>query len=202
MFPQRKVFDRYLTEQEEKQLFRTVAKYGDVLAQRDAAWMMLLRQSGIRVGALSGLSVEDAQLALRSGQLTIRPEISKGHRQHQVFLNKKMRAALQALLRLRRELGHANHPAQPLIMSRNHRGMSVRSFQARMRQWVELAGLDVQASPHWFRHTIAKRAIARSTAKDPRAIAQAILGHASVTSTTVYTLPDREDLRQAMEEVA
>ena len=160
---QRKVFERYLTEAEEKQLLKTVSRYADVYARRDHAWMLLLRQTGIRVGTLAQLTVGDAQLALRSDHLALRPEISKGGRGHQVYLNKKARNALQTLLRLRREMGHAAHPDHPLVVSRNHRAMSVRSFQARMQQWVRLAGLDVDASPHWWRHTIAKRTVARST---------------------------------------
>lgn len=202
MFPQRKVFERYLTEAEEKRLFKTVGQYGDVLARRDCAWMALLRQTGIRVGALAGLTVSDAQAARRSRRLDLRAEISKGGRAHSVPVNKKADAALRTLLSIRREMGHAQHPDQPLIMSRNHRGMSVRSFQARMQHWVRQAGLDVNASPHWWRHTIAKRAIARSTSTDPLGIVQGILGHADRSSTAIYAAPDREEIRQAMEDVA
>lgn len=199
---QRKVFERYLTLQEERQLLRTVAKHGDVLARRDAAWMALLRQTGLRVGALAGLTVLDARTALTGGRLHSRPEISKGERGYEIYLNKKARAALGELLRLRREQGHGDHPDAPLCMSRKRLALSVRSYQARMRLWVGLAGLDVAASPHWWRHTLSKRLMQQSTARDPLAVVQAALGHVSRNSTAIYTRPDREEIAQAMEEAA
>ena len=199
---QRKVFERYLTVQEEKLLLRAVAKFQDVLARRDRCWMALLRQTGIRVGALHGLTVLDARSALKDGRLYSRPEISKGEHGYDVYLNKKAREALTELLRIRREQGHSDNPDMPLVMSRNHQGMSVRSFQARMALWVRTAGLDVHASPHWWRHTLAKRLVQASTAQNPLAIAQAALGHSNPASTSIYTRPDREEVARAMEEVA
>lgn len=195
-------FQRYLTVEEERQLLRALASRSGVLARRDSAWMRLMRQTGIRVGALSGLTVFDAREALRLGHLALRDEISKGARGYQVYLNRKARAALHDLLRARREMGHAEIPEHPLVMSRNHQGMSVRSFQARMDMWVRSAGLAVHATPHWWRHTLGRRVMCQSTARDPRAIAQAALGHASINSTAIYTRPGREDIAQAMEEAA
>lgn len=199
---QRKVFERYLTVTEERQLLRTVAKPQDLLSRRDSAWMRLLRHTGIRVGALAGLTVLDARQALKQGRIYSRPEISKGEQGYDVYLNRKAREGLTDLLRVRREQGHPDNPDAPLVMSRNHAGMSVRSFQARMRMWVRDAGLDVSASPHWWRHTLSKRILATSTARDPLGIVQAALGHRSRTSTSVYTMPDREDVAQAMEEAS
>ncbi|MFZ5514670.1 MAG: tyrosine-type recombinase/integrase [Pseudomonadota bacterium] len=202
MHYERRVFDRYLAVSEEKQLFRTIKQFGDVHARRDHAWMRLLRQTGIRVGALHGLSVHDAELAIKDGYLRIRSSINKGGRAYSVYLNKEARRALVDLLKIRREMGHPQHPDAPLVMSRKHQAMSVRSYQSRMQHWVQAAGLGIDASPHWFRHTLAKRIFSQSTAQDPRGIAQGVLGHASINSTAVYTLPDRESLARAMEEAS
>lgn len=199
---QRRVFERYLKETEERQLFQTLRQFADVQARRDHAWMRLLRQTGIRVGSLAGLTVHDAQLALATKRLVLRAESAKGGHGYDVPVNTKARAALKDLLKVRREQGHAPLPDAPLIMSRHHRGMSIRSFQDRMRKWVRAAGLQVEASPHWFRHTLAKRIVQRSTASDPRAIVQHVLGHHSIMSTCVYTGPDREDEERAMEEAS
>ena len=200
----RKVFERYLRPDEERQLFATVAQYADVLAQRDLAWMRLLRQTGIRVGSLAGLTVDDARQALREKRLQVRGEHSKGGRGYSVLLNKKALTALRDLLRIRREIGRPDFGEAPLVVSRKNtgKGMSVRSFQDRMQHWRTAAGLSVEASPHWFRHTLAKRIVERSTAKDPRAIVQHALGHANIISGAVYTFPDREDLEQSMEEAS
>lgn len=202
MHYQRRVFERYLTPTEERALLATVGALRDVLARRDHAWMRLLRQTGLRVGALAGLTVYDAKEALREGRLASRPEISKGSHGYSVPVNKKAAAALKELLAIRREQGYAEIPDEPLILSRKHRAMSVRSFQARMQMWRRQAGLSVEASPHWFRHTLSKRILARSTAREPLRVVQAVLGHASPSSTSIYTLPDREEIAQAVEEAA
>ncbi len=197
------VFQRYLTEAEEKRLFTYVAQFADILARRDHAWMRLLRQTGIRVGALAGLTVDDARAALRPPyRLPLADEHAKRNQGGDVSCTVKARAALKDLLAIRAEMGHAAIGSHPLVMSREHGGMSVRTIQHRMRQWVQAAGLAVEASPHWFRHTLAKRIMARSTAAQPLVIVQGVLGHRSPSSTLVYAGPDREDMETALEEAS
>lgn len=197
----RQVFERYLTEDEEKRLLNYVRRYADVLARRDYAWMILMRTTGVRVGTCSQLTVGDAKDALRENRLRVRSEIAKGGRGYDVSLRKERSIeALKTLLRVRVDMGYKNgDPDAPLIMSRNHRAMSVRSYQARMVQWTMEAGLQVRASPHWLRHTLAKRVMKESEARDKIAIVQVVLGHRSRESTVLYTLPDREDIDAALD---
>jgi len=194
-------FTRYLTESEERKLFAAVRARSGVLAARDDAWMRLLRATGMRVGALSRLTCAHARNALHSGYLALEPEIQKKGVGHRILVTKRCGKALRDLLRIRREMGHAERPDAPLIVSRNHRALSVRSFQSRMAVWRKVAGLDGAVSPHWFRHTVAKRIMKSSTAADPRGVAQGVLGHKSARSTLVYTMPDKEDIEEAMREV-
>lgn len=196
-------FHRYLTEAEERRLFATVRRIDDPLAKRDLAWMQFMRHTGIRVGAMSRLTVADAEQALADGRLTIRGAINKRGKTTVVPLNKPATQALANLMRLRRRLGHAYDAHAPLVMSRQGgRGMSVRTYQHRMRQWVLAAGLGVAASPHWMRHTMAKRMVERSTSANPLAIVQRVLGHSDINTTAVYTRPSKEDIATAMGEVA
>lgn len=198
----RNVFERYLTQSEEKQLLATVAQYQEILARRDHAWMQLLRQTGIRVGTLAGLTVDDAREALRIRRMTVHADNAKGGHGYQVLVNRRAATALRTLLGIRREMGYAPIPDQPLVMSRNHQGISVRSLQDRMRKWVLAAGITTPATPHYFRHTLAKRIIERSTASDPRAIVQHALGHSNIANSAIYTYPDRADLERSMEEAS
>lgn len=191
-------FTRYLTESEEKLLWQTLKLQAHVLARRDYAWMRLLRQTGIRIGSLAAITVADAEQAVRDRRLHLRQ--AKRGRVYTVPVNKAARRALRELLAIRREQGHAPHPDHPLIMSRQEgQGLSIRAFQQRMQKWVTVSGLPLRATPHWFRHTLAKRIIARSTARNPLGIVQGALGHARVASTGVYTMPDREEIAEAME---
>jgi site-specific recombinase XerC len=200
---QRAVFSRYLTEDQERQLFRFVAQFQCMYARRDHAWMRLLRQTGIRVESCALLTVDDAVTALRLGRLRVRPETAKGGRGYELPINLEAEKALRDLLKVRDEFpGSVALPDGPLILSRNHRGMSVRSFQARMAEWVKEAGLPVDASPHWLRHTLAKRIVKKSTARDPIGIVQIALGHTSRASTQIYVLPDKEDVARALQEAA
>lgn len=198
----RRVFHRYFTLAEERQLFAAMAKLADVHARRDLAWMKLLRQTGIRVETLAGLNVYDARQAIATKYLTLRPEITKRGQGGSVFVTAKAKAALGELLKIRREMGYADSPDEPLILSRKHQRMSVRAFQDRTRHWCKAAGLEIEASPHWFRHTLAKRIMQQSTASDPRGVVQVALCHKSISSTSVYTQPDREDVQRAMEEAS
>ena len=197
-----KPFTRYLTEKEERTLFATVGRFGDVYARRDHAWLRLLRQTGIRVGTLAGLNFGDARAALQSHYLDLRPEISKRGQGGRVFLTKKARKALADLMRIRREMDHPDRDGSALIYSRKHARMSVRSFEDRFRHWAILAGLSENATPHWLRHTLAKRIMQSSTANDPRGVVQATLGHRSIASTSLYTRPDREEVEFALEEAS
>ena len=196
------VFDRYLTEAEERTLFATVRMVDDPLARRDYAWMRLLRYTGIRVSTLAGLNCAHARNALRTGRLHIEAALMKGkRREHNGLATAKCQKALRDLLKARREMGFAEDPDAPLIVSRKRMRMSVRSFQARMQLWRTSAGLGCDASPHWFRHTLGKRLMKRSTARDPRGVAQGALDHASINSTGIYTRADKEEVDEAMQEV-
>lgn len=195
---QRRVFERYLTEREERDLLRTVGQFAHILARRDHAWMRWMRHTGIRVAAASRFTCADARSALADGHQVVRRE--KGGRTTTIYLTRRARQALRDLLRIRREQGHAEQPDAVLVVSRRGAPLSVRSYQSRMRYWARIAGLRVTPSPHWLRHTLAKRVMARSTAEDPRGIVQAALNHASIHSTSVYTMPDREQVAAALDE--
>jgi integrase/recombinase XerC len=193
---------RYLTSEEEKQLLNHIKQFNDIQAQRDHAWMRVARYTGVRVSVLSGMTLADAQKALRTHNLHVRGEINKGGKSYTVHLVKKARIALRDLLRIRTGMGASGNPDTPLIMSRKHGALAVRSFEERMGKWVESAGLTVKASPHWWRHTAAMRIMQCSTSKDPRAVVQQVLGQDSIESTVIYTLPTREQIEQAMEEAS
>ena len=194
------VFDTYFTQPEEKQLFAFIKRHGGVEARRDLAWMQLARFSAVRVCVLSGLTVGDALEALRHERLRIRPEINKGSKQQDLYASKSICQTLRALVKIHKETScESDWPDtpfhdRPLILSRNHRGMSIRSFQSRMQYWCKAAGVPV-GSPHWFRHTWAKRQVQASddVARTLMRV-QAFLGHEDLKTTTIYTLPDKEEM--------
>lgn len=200
------VFERYLTESEEKRFFATVDQYRDIWARRDCAVFRLLRTTGARVGSACGLTVGHAKAALREAhQLHFVSSAAKGGRGYQVFATQATRRHLRALLAIRRELGLPDLAEAPLLVSRqtatNGHGMTRRALQKRFEFWRAQAGIE-HVSPHWMRHTIAQRTMRHSTARDPRGVVQAMLGQSSISSTAIYTRPSKEDVAAAFEEVA
>lgn len=192
---------RCLTPREEAHLVSHIRKFRGALARRDAAWIVAIRETGTRIGAFAALRVQDAEEALRSRYLVLRPETMKGRRGHSVYLNRRARSAFEELLRVRRSMGCGDSdPAAPLVVSRHGRGLAVRSYQHRMRVWCRSAGIEVPASPHWLRHGRAASLVRGSTATNPLLVAQAVLGHANVATTARYTRPRRDEIERALEE--
>lgn len=192
------VFKRYWTETELARLLAVIRKRSALQARRDAAWIALLVATGFRIGEFSRLTVADAEAALAEGWLFVPRERRKGkHLDHQVPVTRRVEQALRELLTLRTLMGGAREPGAPLVLSRRHRAMSVRSYQARLALWCREAG--VEGTPHFGRHTRAMRIMRGSTAKDPRGLVQAALGHASLASTGIYTRVTKEDLQRELE---
>jgi site-specific recombinase XerD len=194
--------ERYLTEAQQGELLRTINKHAGLLARRDSAWVRLLQSTGMRLNELVLMTVGDAELALRHGRLFVPKERRKGgQRDHDYLVTEPVRRALLDLLAVRREQGHADILSAPLVMSRKHVALTARAYEQRVASWAELAGLGEKVSPHWFRHTRAMNIMRRSTSSDPRGVVQAALGHASISSTGVYTRVTKEAMDAALREV-
>lgn len=191
-------FDRYLTGTESRRLLATMRKRRGKIARRDACWIRLGMFTGFRVGSLSGLSVGDAQLALTGGVLRARK--AKRGNEYDVPVSSGIRRVLLEALSVRRAMGFPLDDSDaPLFVSREGAALAIRSMQHQLKVWREASGIAVPASPHWLRHTFAKKLMRNSTHKDPQGVVQALLGHRNRKSTEVYTQPDREELAQAME---
>lgn len=197
-------FDKFLTEADERKLFKALRDAAGWQAQRDLHMIQLMRSSGVRVGTLVRLVVADATAALKSGRLLFRPQISKRKRGYEVAVTNKIRAALQGLLAVRRQLGMGLDPDAPLVVSRvtnrGGEGMTPRGVQKRLAVWRVRAGIEASITPHWLRHTLGQRIMRDSTAHDPRGIAAQALGHSDLSSTLIYTRPSKDDVQRAMQE--
>ncbi len=206
---------RYLDDGEQRRLLQCVAGHAGLLAQRDHAWMKLLIETGMRINELATLTRRQAEAALASGWLVVTKEQRKGKRKgHEYLVTHPVRQALERLLALQAELRPAmalpDAVVPPLLWGRcgvvggrlmcEH--MSVRSFQARMKHWVFLAGLPAGISPHWMRHTRGVNVVQRSRGSNPLKVAQLALGHESIASTGIYTQMSRTAFEMEMHAVA
>ena len=200
---------KYLTELEQSRLLIGVSKLADPLAQRDFHWIGALILTGMRIQEFSRLTVPMVQQALAVGWLVSpKAHCKGGKRSNEYMVTAQLRTHLEALVKLSHALGAGCEvPAegQPLVWGRNvagHAGpLSVRSYEARLKEWAVHAQLDPRISPHWLRHTRAMNIMRSSTAADPRGVVQSTLGHRDISSTGIYTQPAREDIEAALEQL-
>ncbi|WP_020395365.1 tyrosine-type recombinase/integrase [Thiolinea disciformis] len=204
------MFNKYLTPSEQRSLLATIKKHKALDAQRDAAWMELAVYTGIRVSPLTKLTVGDARRALASKRFVIRAEINKRHVKSENALHRNTEDALRDLLKIRAQMGcdNSDFDAPLLVSIKGKRDklqpLTPRALQIAMRKWARLAGLACaeEITPHWLRHTLAKRIIASSTSNNPLGIVRAVLGHKSIATTAIYVEPDKDEVDSAILEVA
>jgi len=192
---------RYLTEAEQRKLLATAKRVNELLAQRDYHWMAALILTGMRIQEFSRLTAPQVRQALVCGWLVSLREHCKGKKHTNEYLvTHPLRQHLQALLKISDELAraieHDDEQLQPLVWGRDVAGkaghLSVRSYEARLKEWAVAADLDARISPHWLRHTRGMNVINRTRGKDGLRVAKLALNHQSIRSTGIYTQMSRE----------
>jgi integrase/recombinase XerC len=157
-----------------------------VLAQRDRAMFELLYSSGLRLAELVSLNVDDGGLDLRQGEVTV---TGKGSKTRTVPIGAKAREALGAWLALRAQLAQPTEKA--LFVGARGARISRAVVGARLAAWARKRGLPEHVHPHMLRHSFATHLLQSS--QDLRAV-QEMLGHASISTTQVYTHLDFQAL--------
>jgi integrase/recombinase XerC len=153
---------------------------------RDRAMFELLYSSGLRLAELVSLDADDGRLDLRAGEVTV---TGKGGKTRIVPVGAKARAALAAWLAERERLAAPGERA--LFVGARGRRIAPRVVQARLAAWARASGLGAPVHPHLLRHSFATHVLQSS--QDLRAV-QEMLGHASVSTTQVYTHLDFQAL--------
>jgi integrase/recombinase XerC len=146
-------------------------------AIRDKAMFELFYSSGLRLAEL--IDLDPAQLDLSEGEVRV---TGKGNKTRIVPLGQQASGALQAWLAVRGQLAKADETAL-FVGSRGQR-ISPRVVQLRMKQWGVRQGITSNVHPHLLRHSFATHVLQSSG--DLRAV-QEMLGHASISTTQVYT---------------
>jgi site-specific recombinase XerD len=177
------------TDQEENE----VARF------RDRAILELLFSSGIRISELVQLKIK--QMNFDRGEFTVR---GKGDKLRLVFISDEARDAIQKYLKKRTD----NNPALFVSHSKignsvtkqissigaagNVPGLTARSVQRLVKKYAMLAGITHKVTPHTFRHSFATDLLQNGA--DIRSV-QTLLGHASITTTQIYTHVNNNQLR-------
>ena len=165
-----------------------------VAGLRDAALLELLYGTGARISEVLDLDVDDLTAALADPDLGLRL-FGKGRKERLVPLGSYARAAVDAwLVRGRPTWAAKSARATPaLLLNSQGRRLSRQSAWAIIRGHAEAAGITTEISPHTLRHSYATHLL--DGGADVRVV-QELLGHASVTTTQLYTLVTVEHLRE------
>lgn len=146
-------------------------------AIRDKAMFELLYSSGLRLAEL--VNLDPMQLDLNAGEVRV---TGKGNKTRIVPLGQFASSALQAWLAVRDQLASTGEAA--LFVGQRGSRISPRVVQLRLRQWGVKQGITSNVHPHLLRHSFATHVLQSSG--DLRAV-QEMLGHASISTTQVYT---------------
>jgi integrase/recombinase XerC len=156
----------------------------DMLTVRDRAILELFYSSGLRLSELVRLDLVALDLVDQTVRIT-----GKGEKTRVVPVGRHAVAALKSWIKLRAAIAAVDEEA--LFVSRRGTRLAGRTVQARLKQWAKRQGAGLAIHPHLFRHCFATHLLESSG--DLRAV-QELLGHASISTTQVYTHLDFQHL--------
>ena len=168
-----------------RRVMREVHKGGKA---RDIAIIEVLANTGIRVGELTRLTLDDIEISPRKGMLTVRS--GKGAKYRRVPLNADARRALEAYLEAR-----PKDEEETLFLGQRGGGLSSSAVWRVVKKYGERTGVEL--SPHTLRHTFGTRLVRRKGV-DLVTVA-AMMGHESLDTTAMYTRPSEHDMAEAAE---
>ena len=160
----------------------------DPSAVRDRAILELLYACGLRVSELVGLDTDRIDLQ----RLTVRV-IGKGNKERRVPMGEEARERLHRYLAGARMEWTKGKPTAAVFVSQRGRRLTRESVWRLVRRWSEFAGVEAHVTPHTFRHSFATHLLEGGA--DLRVV-QTLLGHASISTTQLYTHLTGERLRE------
>jgi integrase/recombinase XerC len=150
---------------------------------RDVAIMELFYSSGLRLSELAALDVADVDLFTESIRV-----LGKGRKERICPVGLP---ALEAISRYRTT---GNVHSGPLFINKARRRISTRSIWLILKRYLRHTSIPISISPHKLRHSFATHLLDRGA--DLRSV-QALLGHASLSTTQIYTHVTVERLKKA-----
>ena len=162
----------------------------DALEIRDRALFELLYSSGLRLAEVVGLDLADVDFSSGEARVT-----GKGRKTRIVPVGTQALAALTNWLPVRQAQAKTGETA--LFINQRGSRISPRGVQLRLERWAIRAWLPQQVHPHLLRHAFATHVLQSSG--DLRAV-QELLGHASISTTQVYTHLDWQHLARSYDQ--
>ncbi len=181
-----------LTQDEQRLILRATAKHA-----RDHLIISLALGTGLRLGEIVGLNVGDvyAPGGTPRVRVRVRREIAKGGRAGDIFLPDRLVTKMARFWKWKTRRGERLDAGEPLFCAQSGRRLSKRRVQFMWRQWQERAGFDRLYPFHSLRHTSVTNVYRRTR---DLFLAQRFARHASPLTTTVYTHPSDDEMRDQL----
>jgi integrase/recombinase XerD len=160
----------------------------DPVGVRDRAILELLYACGLRVSELTGLDTDRVDLP----GLQVRV-IGKGNRERRVPMGEEARERMHRYLAGPRTSWTGGRPNPAVFVSQRGARLARESVWRLVRRWATVAGVASRVTPHTFRHSFATHLLEGGA--DLRVV-QTLLGHASISTTQLYTHLTGERLRE------
>ena len=161
---------------------------GTPLGLRDRAMLELMYASGLRVSEL--VALKTWHLGMNEGVLRV---LGKGSKERLVPFGEVARQWLERYLQEARSAILAGQQTEDLFVTARGAGMTRVMFWMLVKKYAGIAGITAPLSPHTLRHAFATHLLNHGA--DLRVV-QLLLGHADISTTTIYTHVARERLRQ------
>jgi site-specific recombinase XerD len=181
----------FLEPEELERILRVPLSVGeDLISLRDKAILEMLFSTGLRVSELANLKID--QVNLKRDEFTVR---GKGDKPRVVFLSDQAKSWLKKYLDKRRNTSPYMFVCHDRAKSgREDSGpITPRSIERLVQYYAKAAGITKRITPHTLRHTFATDLLMNGA--DIRSV-QSLLGHASITTTQVYTHITNKQLKE------
>lgn len=158
-----------------------------VLGLRDALILELLYSTGVRVSELVSIKIEDINFNKKEIKI-----FGKGSKERIVLYGNKCSELLVDYISKSRKELYSEYSEDYLLLSKKGRQINQREIRSIIDDVTNKAGLKIHISPHVLRHTFATDLL--NNGADLRSV-QELLGHESLSTTTIYTHITNERLR-------
>ena len=182
---------RFLTSAEKRRLLKALKGHASLAALRDRVMIEVLLGTGIRLGELAALEIDDIDLDAK--HLRVR---AKGNVIQVKFIKTDLRILLRRYLVERRRLGMPD--VEALFLSNRGTRLCQRQIANRFAHWLNQAGIDKHLTPHGLRHTFATLLY---SATNDLLLVQRALGHRDISTTQIYTHLVDGRLEEALERI-
>jgi len=170
--------------------------FDEYVPARDTAILETLYSTGMRIGEL--VSLTEDRIDILSGIVSV---LGKGKKERLCPLGRPAERALQNALSMRGEvwasLGITGDKRNVIFLNKHGGAITARSIERMLKKYVAYCGLKPGISPHALRHSFATHLL--DNGADLRSV-QELLGHASLSTTQIYTHVSIEKLKRVYED--